>query len=207
MIQLVLLSLLGFSLLLNKDSGTNKNLNIIVHKPLRIQGFIAGGQLDIPHTNVVKTARSIQKRVRNGHRRISIIINSGGGYVDVGYYLIKTMRHAQDKGVKFSCVVDGAAYSMALAILTACDRRYGTFGSSIMWHSAGRMFDGKLDVFNTEEMNKEFKRINKELWADTREYFDDEYFEEHFKEETLIDVSEIEDRSDYLRVVNKIRYK
>ncbi len=145
------------------------------------------------------------KLVKDGHDEILIKLNSGGGLMDVGMDFVYAIRGAQQRGVTVTCVVDNHAMSMALIIFSECDNRYATFGSKIMWHSIAMQGLFRINVFNASELFNYMLAKNEEVWANTRIHFLPWYFVEHFKNETVLNVSEIEQEGiAYLRVINSL---
>lgn len=143
--------------------------------------------------------------VKQGKKNITIQLHSGGGLMEVGMEFVAAMRGAQRRGVDITCVVDNHAMSMALIIFSECDNRYATFGSKVMWHSIAMQGMFKLNQFKASEIFNYMLAKNEEVWASTRIHFMPWYFVEHFKEETILDVSEVEREGiGYLRVIDKL---
>ena len=150
--------------------------------------------------------REIIKRVKRGDSNILIRINSGGGQVTTGMRLVHLMHAAQRQGVKFTCVVDTRAASMALVIFSECDSRFATFGSSILWHSAATYTNEKMNEFTIAKLQKEILKLNRALWVKTKKYFSNAYWTKHFKASDWIDVSEIESKNDeFLHVIRNLK--
>lgn len=151
-----------------------------------------------------KTAQLINL-VKAGTKEITIKLNSGGGLMNVGMQFVRAMKGAQARGVTITCVVDNHAMSMALIIFSECDNRYATFGSNIMWHSIAMTGNMSVNEFRALELYEYMKAQNQKVWANTRAHFFSNFFHKHFKNETIIDVSEIEQVGiGYLRVINKL---
>lgn len=152
--------------------------------------------------NIVKAKKKLVNLVRGGAGEVHIKINSGGGLMDPGMKFVHTMRAAQYVGVRFICVVDGRAMSMALIIFSECDERYATFGSEIMWHSIAMIGRMHINDAKAREMLSFFEIKNEEVWAKTRNHFWPWYFTKHFRAETKLDVSVVEKESfGYLKVI------
>jgi ATP-dependent protease ClpP protease subunit len=144
--------------------------------------------------------------VKAGNKEITIQLNSGGGLMNVGMDFVAQMKGAQQRGVKFTCIVDNHAMSMALIIFSECDTRYATFGSKIMWHSIARSGNMRLNVFKASKLMAYLAAKNEEVWANTRRHFLPWYFVEHFEKETILNVSEIERKGiGYLRVIDNFK--
>lgn len=67
---------------------------------------------------------------------IYMLIDSPGGMTTPGLSLVDVMVAAQEVGVKFICLVDGQAASMAFTIYALCDERLAYPHSQLMWHKA-----------------------------------------------------------------------
>lgn len=65
---------------------------------------------------------------------VTVIIDSPGGSVDLGYLLIDVIEEVKARGVVVRCYVQHIAASMAFQILTHCSERYGLPGSLYLWH-------------------------------------------------------------------------
>lgn len=72
------------------------------------------------------------------HEPEYLYIDSSGGSVMAGSYLLETLRN-----IKVKCII-GKAYSMAFVILQACDKRYILPTSTAMQHQASLRLDGEL---------------------------------------------------------------
>lgn len=150
-------------------------------------------------------AIKLNKLVRAGHKEIFIIIDSGGGSLQAGSILVDRIKAAKYRGVTVNCIVDGMAASMALILMSHCSERYGMFGSYIMWHSAA--YGGLMNINDraATKLLEELAMINDTIWSETRVYFWPWYFREHYKNETLLPVTEIERNSfGFLKVLNRI---
>ncbi len=175
---------------------------------LYIKGMIYNktyGPPNRPFVHMPDLTQQLVKLVRGGNTEISLSIDSGGGLMREGMEFVHTMREARLMGVKFTCVVEGRAMSMALIIFSECDNRYAVFGSKIMWHSIAqnRSFV-RLNEQNTSQILEFFKAKNEQVWAPTRIHFLPWYFTEHFTKETILSASEVERNSiRYLRVIRK----
>jgi ATP-dependent protease ClpP protease subunit len=92
-----------------------------------------------------------------------IYIDSPGGSVDAGLKLVDVMRTAQRNGTKVTCIVDGWAASMAGYILQACDARYMTKQSAVMFHTVSVSFAPGGNQWDVERFAQRMREINKVL--------------------------------------------
>lgn len=104
----------------------------------------------------------VMAALRGAPAHVVFKIDSPGGYVGAGLRMVDAMKYAQSQGTHITCVVDGMAASMAGYILMACDRRYMTRQSSLMFHtvSVGGV-DG--NAWDFERLAKRMKELNKML--------------------------------------------
>lgn len=161
--------------------------------------------VDGPIRDLKEQAKQLITQVRQGKKTVYLLINSPGGYVNAGDYLIKHILAAQSFGTEVVCIVDGMAASMATIILSRCDERLALFGSVIMWHSV--MYRGLMTLNETrvEAMMRDLAMLNETQWHHTRKWFYPWFFRKHFLAETLLTASEVEANSfGFLRVINKI---
>jgi ATP-dependent protease ClpP protease subunit len=63
-----------------------------------------------------------------------VLINSNGGYQEMGQEMINAIKFQQKKGVKVICIVEDHAASMAFNILTNCSVRAATRNARLMFH-------------------------------------------------------------------------
>lgn len=98
-------------------------------------------------------------------KQVDIVINSPGGYVNVGYELITQMELLRAGGVKIRCFVGDQAASMAFMLLLSCDERYATPTSSLMWHSARVVLFGVYTASNFDFMSRSLAATDADFWA------------------------------------------
>lgn len=77
----------------------------------------------------------VERAMSEGAKRVVLTIDSPGGSVGVTHNLVKLIDQArQEQGITTDCVVDGRAWSSALYLLQACDRRFMTKRSTLAAH-------------------------------------------------------------------------
>jgi ATP-dependent protease ClpP protease subunit len=101
-------------------------------------------------------------------------IDSPGGMVIPGFYIIEYIREKQKLGHKFICKVR-KAYSMAETILQACDKRIGYTNTSIMQHH-GTPTGWISDRFDEIRFNLTRKRLTIPFELFLKEYIKKEKF-------------------------------
>ena len=161
--------------------------------------------IDRQHTHMPGLTAELVGLVKHGVTDIHIRIDSPGGRLREGMQFVHAMREAKMLGVRFTCVIDGRAMSMALILFSDCDNRYATFGSKIMWHSISqeRTFF-RVNEQNVSQLLEFFKAKNEEVWATTRIHFYPWYFTRHFAAESILSATEVERNSiRYLRVIRR----
>jgi len=114
-----------FALITNVAVG--KTVQLKLDDTITIEGEIRGGLIQL-----AEPLGEIAKRSNN----INIIISSPGGSIVAGMIFIEAMNRAQERGVKFTCIVDKLAMSMGFVILSVCDRRYVLDTSLLLFHPA-----------------------------------------------------------------------
>ncbi len=118
---------------------------------------------------------------------IYLTVNSPGGSVVGGWFIIDAMSAVKTQGHKVVCVTGVLAASMAFNILAACDERWSLPNAQLLWHPA-RIFTRRpvtADVMET--WTEELKSINgkiKDLILESSE-MDEDYFDKHDRRETL----------------------
>ena len=84
--------------------------------------------------NVAKQIDKMKEMTAKSKKPIYLYLDSPGGSVTAGLFFIHNMEKAQAQGVKFVCVVDELAASMAFQFLAHCDERYAHKTSAMLWH-------------------------------------------------------------------------
>lgn len=102
----------------------------------------------IEHINLKDDDAGIEPSKR---KPIELVINSGGGSFHDGVAIISAIKRSE---TPIAGTVYSYAYSMGLAILMACERRYMSRYGSLMYHEVATGIDGN---------NSQIKRTNKEL--------------------------------------------
>lgn len=74
---------------------------------------------------------------------ISLVINSPGGSLVNGFWLINKMESLRSSGIRIDCFVVDVAASMAFQLLMHCDRRYTLDHAFLLWHPV-RVYVGGL---------------------------------------------------------------
>lgn len=73
---------------------------------------------------------------------ISVVIQSGGGYIKLGYYLIQTLIDIRKTGIKINCYVS-EAQSMAFTVMVlGCDKVLAKKNVTLMEHRVSRGGEG-----------------------------------------------------------------
>ena len=176
---------------------------------LFIKGFIANDNpvfkmFSAEITDMQALSVQLLGMIKAGKQRIFISINSPGGVLHLGEIFVSLMKDAQSIGVKFTCIVNGEVMSMATIIFTECDERFATVGSVIMWHSIAQSVNKRLNVFSAQDLADKFNSLNKIYWHNTRLHFYPWYFNKHFKQESVLTVTEVQANSFmYLKVIRE----
>lgn len=124
---------------------------------------------------------------------IYLIINSPGGSVTAGTFILSAMEYAHAKGRRFVCVVPGLAASMAFQIFAYCDDRYAFPNAYLLWHPVRAGADRPLTPVDARRLSRDLDRIEATLVEDLRlrMKLDDETFYEHYYAETLFRATEL----------------
>ncbi len=111
-----------------------------------------------------------------------VIIDSPGGRVDAGNDMIETMELVRARGVKYICVTNHNAHSMAFNFLTHCDVRLATADSQFVVHKIayGGIEPGtrltakalKELADQLEEMDEVFRQLNSKVMHLTLKQYD-----------------------------------
>jgi ATP-dependent Clp protease protease subunit len=145
---------------------------------------------------------------------ITIIINSPGGEVNAGMYLLNAMKLSQARGAKFRCITTGLSASMALQVFSQCDSRYALPNSFMLYHPVrisigGGMFAPSVDITPViaKQIADELNRLETFLVSDLRSSMkvDDETFNRNYHAETLLLAREINaDSPGWLTLVDDV---
>lgn len=120
------LSLIAVALLSTTSYG--KSITIDPASPATLE--INGG-IDFDMT--IPLVDNIVSQAKEGHV-ITLIINSPGGEVNAGMYLINGMELAKARGTRFRCITTGLAASFAFQVFAKCDDRYALPNSFMLYH-------------------------------------------------------------------------
>lgn len=139
---------------------------------------------------------------------IALVINSPGGSVTAGYFLIAAMDEARASGVQIDCVVGNMAASMAFNILMHCSRGYMFSHSLLLWHPPRIAVMAALSAKDTEQLTTALLRID----ASTSPIIQDKlginkaFFYQHYYAETLWLGKELNQNihTNYLRIVDSV---
>jgi len=150
----------------------------------------------------------------NDGTTITLIINSPGGEVNAGLYLLNAMKLAQARGANFRCITTGLSASMALQIFAKCDSRYALPNSFLLYHPVrvnigGGLFSPGIALTPNlaQELAFELDRLEKILVSDLRKSMkvSDEIFNRNYHAETLLLASEVNsDSPGWLTLVDDV---
>ncbi len=193
--------LFGATNLYANDSKLSKQVSINTKRLVIMNGVVGG-------STVLPASQKINSLLREGNAPIYMYINSPGGSVLAGYYLINQMEKAQGLGVKFICVVDNMAASMAFQLLAHCDSRYAMKSSILLWHPVRvAIFMALITPQIAQSITNDLKYIEalmvpkllKELNIDEKTFY------QHYNAETLQYASEVNKSAPgFLNVVDTI---
>ena len=155
---------------------------IDVKRTVMISGPIGGASMLVVGDKLLELSKKNQEPV-------SLIINSPGGDVAVGYIFIDYMAAVKAKGVKIQCFVPQFAASMAFQILLHCDERYALEHALLLFHGArvfasGQEIDGTMARQLADELGEVNVRITGELENKLRGMSKDD-IHRHFERQTL----------------------
>jgi len=202
-----LLSLIAVALI--STTGFSKSITVDPDAPttLEINGPISF-QMTIPLVD------KIVSQAKDDDVEITLIINSPGGEVNAGMYLLNAMKLSQARGVSFRCITTGLAASMALQIFSQCDTRYALPNSFMLYHPVrvsigGGLFSPgiALTPILAKQIADDLIRIEKILVKDLRDSMkvSDEKFNFNYHNETLLLAREINsDSPGWLTLVDDI---
>ena len=118
---------------------------------------------------------------------IKIFINSPGGSVVAGNIFIQAMEVAKSRGWKIECAVSNIAASMAMHILTHCDKRIILKGGYLLFHEARTSVGG---VMTARDMRRAAQSMDAMTYY-LEEYMIDQlgcsaaFYREHNEGETM----------------------
>lgn len=120
-------------------------------------------------------------------QEIFLTVNSPGGSVVGGWFIIDAMSAAKTKGYKVTCVTGVLAASMAFNILAACDERWALPNAQLLWHPARIFTRSPVTADVMDVWTDELRSINgkiKKLILESSE-MDEDFFDLHDSRETL----------------------
>lgn len=150
---------------------------------------------------------------KDANQPIDILINSPGGSVTMGEFVVDSINAVKSRGIAVRCISVAAAASMAFSILDACSERYALKHTKLLFHPAKIMIPGFMGVAIREDEAKkiydQLHALDEELIAHLLETtgMDEKLLREAFFDEKFWDAEDLakECRSDYLHVVDDVR--
>ena len=82
----------------------------------------------------VEVANQVYRR--QGQKHIYMLINSDGGSMDEGRFILQAIKLVQDRGTEVVCLSTKAAHSMAFLVFAHCNRRYALASTQYLIHEA-----------------------------------------------------------------------
>ena len=162
---------------------------------------------DQPRIELHKSIRDMQNLVADGHKDITLIINSGGGIIDKdSHRFLAYLGYLESEtDVDVTCVIEGGAASMALIIFSRCEYRLATADSWVLWHSIRRSGIRSINQFEAEKFVAWSTKTNEELHKAVTPHFLPSYFDKHFRAESRLPVIEVENEGyGFLKVFKKL---
>ncbi len=159
----------------------SRQVSINTKRMIPIVGPIGGD-------TVLRGAAKLQQLLKEGTAPVYLYLNSPGGSVQAGYYFINAMEKAQGLGVKFICVVDDMAASMAFQFLAHCDTRYSMKSSMLLWHPVRvGLFMATLTPAQAQTLANDLSYIESVMVPKLKSVLriSDADFTRHYNEETL----------------------
>lgn len=200
-----LFSILSFVLLTSYSYG--KSITVDPASPATLE---INGAIDFEMT--IPLVDNIVAQATEDHE-ITLVINSPGGEVNAGMYLLNGIDLAKARGTRFRCVTTGLAASMAFQVFAKCDERYALPNSFMLYHpvriTIGGMFSAPISITPTiaKQISDELNRMDAFLVADLRSTFkvSDEVFVRNYNNETLLLAREIKaDSPNFLTLVDDV---
>lgn len=144
LVALMLVALVAFSNVEARTidlNGTKSQDNPIIIKVNAHRTVFFSGVVDME--SVAQFKKDMMKvYTENRRKEIFIIVNSPGGFVSDGLSVLG-MMDSMKATAPITCIVDNKAYSMAAVFITSCSKIYMTEGSSVLFHEAYQMGNGK----------------------------------------------------------------
>lgn len=174
---------------------------LVTERTLGINGPI-GGRMAFAVANSVARLASQDSR-----DPIQLVINSPGGSVEAGMFIVSAVELAKARGFKIQCYVPGFAASMAFQILAHCDERYVLRNSYLLWHPVRASIRAALTATEAAILAGDLAETETMLIDDLRSRFkvSDEFFHRHYVAETLWNAERLAAQTGaWLKVVDDI---
>ena len=143
---------------MSQETAKNQNLNLrdyleflLLTEQRRV--FFTGFVFE---ENVREASAKIDYLAGLNQEPITLVLNSGGGFVYDGLMLYNSIKAAQRRGVKVTVEVRGIAASMAAVILQAADQRLATEETRFLIHEIQSFGFG-----STAEMEEQVSEVRK----------------------------------------------
>lgn len=125
---------------------------------------------------------------------VNIVINSPGGQVTVGQFILNAIDLAHGRGRKVSCYVTGMAASMAFQVYAYCDKRYALRHALLLWHPVKVVAGNQpLRSQDAQDLADDLKRVEHHLTEEliARLHIPRNVFFYHYQHETLFLATEL----------------
>jgi ATP-dependent protease ClpP protease subunit len=125
---------------------------------------------------------------------VNIVINSPGGQVTVGQFILNAIDLAHGRGRTVSCYVTGMAASMAFQVYAYCDKRYALKHSLLLWHPVKAVAGNQpLRSQDAQDLADDLKRVERHLTEEliARLHIPRSVFFYHYQHETLFLATEL----------------
>lgn len=104
-----------------------------------------------------------------GVKEVVLVIDSPGGEITSGRFLLDSMESVRAGGIKIKCYVPHLAASMAFSILTHCDSRIGLPASQFLWHTSRVVLRGPMTAPQLQDMARKLAELDATLFEDMAE--------------------------------------
>jgi ATP-dependent Clp protease protease subunit len=159
--------------------------------------------------DIVRKADKIHKMALESNEPIYMLLNSPGGMVLPGMVFVDAMKAAQARGVRFICLSNVMAASMAFIIYSECDERYARKNTRLLFHpmsmstSGSRLQELATDLTQAvQEERRVEDRLRKIMKLKWRQFHPHYFAETFWQAEQLLKYTGESNR--FLTVINNV---
>lgn len=199
--------ILAASLVLSTTASAAYPSTLILEKERTVElvGEVMGAE-------ALSITNSIMSKVDGSGKPIYMFINSPGGSMLIGQFILNAMDVAKQRGHRIVCGVGSLAASMAFSIFANCDARYALSGAQLLFHPPRvSVMMATITPERAQELADGLTQADKEvkqlLISKFPASLNREWFERNYRQETMFSAKRLQAElgGEFLSIVDDIQ--